>query len=143
MEWVYLLLAILFEVLGTTLLKLAQGVSKIHYFILAMGGYVCCFLFLSLSLRKIDLSVAYAIWAGLGIAVISVIGIVVYNEGITSVKLISLALIVFGIVGLKIDTDYQREDLALRENASVIEVEEQDNRDETLLDTNESKSPIS
>src|SRR5262245_54692557 len=98
LEWIYLLLAISFEVLGTTFLKLGQGLTKIHYFMLAMVGYVCCFLFLSLSLKKIDLSVAYAIWAGLGIAVISIIGIVVYREEITLVKLLSLIFIVIGIV---------------------------------------------
>jgi small multidrug resistance pump len=116
MEWIYLLLGILFEVLGTTLLKLAHGISKMNYFILAMCGYACCFLFLSLTLRKIDLSVAYAIWAGLGIAVISVIGLVVYDEKMSVVKLISFLLIITGIIGLKIDIANQKGSAELSSN---------------------------
>jgi small multidrug resistance pump len=99
--WIYLLIAILFEVSGTTCMKVSAGFTKITPSILMVVFYGICFLFLTLSLKKIELSVAYAIWSGLGTVLIASIGIFWFRESISPIKLTSLALIVIGVIGLK------------------------------------------
>ncbi|MEG4321623.1 MULTISPECIES: multidrug efflux SMR transporter [unclassified Microcoleus] len=95
-----LVLAIIFEIAGTTCMKLSQGFTKILPSIGMFIFYGLCFTFLTISLKKIDLSVAYSIWSGLGTFLISLIGIFWFNESNSIVKLISLALIMIGVIGL-------------------------------------------
>ncbi|MGI5992940.1 MAG: DMT family transporter [Methanosarcina sp.] len=70
-----LLLAIVFEVSGTTCMKLSLGFSRLLPSILIFVFYGICFFFFTLALKGIDVSIAYAIWAGLGTALITVVGI--------------------------------------------------------------------
>jgi small multidrug resistance pump len=100
MSWVYLVLAIIMEVTGTTNMKLSQGFTKLLPSILMFVFYGFSFAFLTLALKKIDVSISYAIWAGLGTALIATIGFLYFKEPITAIKIISIALIVFGVVGL-------------------------------------------
>lgn len=97
---IYLFLAIIFEITGTTCMKLSEGFTKILPSIGMFIFYGLCFTFLTISLKKIDLSVAYSLWSGLGTVLISFIGIVWFKESASIVKLISIALIIIGIVGL-------------------------------------------
>jgi len=99
-SWLYLLLAIIFEVAGTTAMKLSDGFSKLAPSV-AMGVFYIISLFaLTLALKRIDVSVAYAIWAGVGTSLIAIIGIVYFKEEISFLKIISLAFIIFGVIGL-------------------------------------------
>ena len=66
--------------------------------------YGCSFFFLTLVLKHIEVSVAYAVWSGLGTALIAAIGILYFKESITFVKLVSLLLIVLGVVGLNLSS---------------------------------------
>ncbi|MBO8181811.1 MAG: multidrug efflux SMR transporter [Archaeoglobus sp.] len=100
MYWLYLILAILSEVVGTTNMKLSQGFTKLVPSILIFVFYGISFTFLTLALKKIDVSIAYAIWSGLGTALIVVIGLLIFKEPVTIVKLVSIGLIVVGVVGL-------------------------------------------
>ncbi|MCC5647776.1 multidrug efflux SMR transporter [Nostoc sp. CHAB 5824] len=99
-SWIYLLAAILFEVSGTTCMKLSQGFTKIGPSILIVVFYVLCFTFLTLALKKLEVSVAYSVWAGLGTVLIAIIGIIWFRESATLIKLISIALIIMGVIGI-------------------------------------------
>ncbi len=98
--WLYLATAIVLEVLGTTSMKLSAGFSKTIPSILMFIFYLASLAVLTLALKKIDVSVAYAVWAGLGTALIATIGIVCFNESAPLLKIISLVLIIAGVVGL-------------------------------------------
>ncbi|RLI78313.1 QacE family quaternary ammonium compound efflux SMR transporter [Archaeoglobales archaeon] len=98
--WLYLVLAIISEVIGTTNMKLSQGFTKLIPSILIFVFYGISFTFLTLALKKIDVSIAYAIWSGLGTALIVIIGFLFFREPVTVVKLVSIGLIVVGVVGL-------------------------------------------
>lgn len=102
MEWVYLAIAIGLELFGTTLMKMSNGLTKLLPSIGMLVAYVLCFGFLALSLKKIPVSVAYAIWSGVGIVVISLIGIFMFKENVNPLKIGSILLIVVGVVGLKL-----------------------------------------
>lgn len=102
MSWIYLILAIIFETLGTTFLKMSNGFSVLLPSIGVIFGYILCFLFLSYALKTIDMSVAYAIWGAFGILLISAIGMIFFHESISFLKVASILLIILGTVGLRL-----------------------------------------
>ena len=102
MCWLYLILAILFETIGTTALKMSNGFSVLLPSIGTVVSYVLCFVFLSFALKTIDMSIAYAIWGAFGILLISVIGMMFFNETVSVIKVVSIILIIIGTVGLKL-----------------------------------------
>lgn len=75
MQWIYLSLAIIFEVLGTVSMKLSNGFTKLVPSILLLLFYIGSLCFLTLTLKYISVSIAYAVWSRMGIVLISVIGI--------------------------------------------------------------------
>ncbi len=95
-----LLLAILFEVCGTTCMKLSEGFSKLIPSVLIFVFYAISFFLFTLALKGIDVSIAYAIWAGLGTALITVVGIFWFREPASALKLVSLVVVVMGVIGL-------------------------------------------
>jgi small multidrug resistance pump len=98
----YLLLAILAEVAGTTCVKLSEGFTRLLPSALILVFYGLSLGFLGLALKKVDLSLAYAIWSGLGIAFIASVGVLCFREPVTAVKVVSLGLIVVGVAGLNL-----------------------------------------
>lgn len=102
MSWIFLLLAIGFEVAGTTSMKLADGFTRLTPSLAVFGFYALSLIFLTLSLKRIDVGVAYAIWAGLGVIAISIIGVVAFGESMTVAKAGFIGLIVVGVVGLNL-----------------------------------------
>lgn len=102
MQWLFLLLAIVFEVFGTSLMKASKGFTKVVPSILMFVCYVLSLTFLTIAVKKIDVSVAYAIWSGLGTAMIAVVGIFYFGETVTMLKIISILLIIAGVVGLNL-----------------------------------------
>lgn len=102
MTWIFLALAILLEVAGTTCMKLSDGFTKMVPSILLFVFYTLSFGMLTLALKRIDVSVAYAVWSGVGTALIATIGVLWFKEPMTALKLISLALIIIGVVGLNL-----------------------------------------
>jgi small multidrug resistance pump len=102
MTWLYLALAILLEVSGTTCMKLSQGFTKLVPSILLFVFYTLSMGMLTLALKKIDVSVAYAVWSGVGTALIATIGVLWFKEPVTALKLISIGLIIIGVVGLNL-----------------------------------------
>jgi small multidrug resistance pump len=102
MHWTYLAIAILFEVAGTTCMKLSAGFSKPVPSVLMGLFYCACFCFLTLCLKKVDVSVAYAIWSGAGVALIGAIGVVCFREPVTLLKVIGTLAIIGGVVALNV-----------------------------------------
>jgi len=100
MQYLYLAVAIVLEVTGTTSMKLSQGFTKIVPSILMFVFYLASLAVLTLALKKIDVSIAYAVWAGLGTALIAVIGIVYFHESASILKIASILFIIVGVVGL-------------------------------------------
>jgi small multidrug resistance pump len=102
--WLYLILAIVLEVAGTTSMKLSEGFSRLLPSVMIFIFYALSFAGLTLALKRIDVSVAYAIWSGLGTALITVIGLAYFKEPATLIKILSIALIVLGVAGLNLDS---------------------------------------
>jgi small multidrug resistance pump len=102
MSYVYLLLAIGCEVAGTTCMKLSASFTKLVPSILMFVLYGLSLALLTLALKGIPVGVAYAVWAGLGTAVIAVIATIAFHEPLTTMKVLCLALIVLGVVGLNL-----------------------------------------
>ena len=100
--WVYLGLGIVFEVLGTVCMKFAEGFTKLWPSVFVFVFYALSLGLLVLVLEKFEVSIAYAIWASLGTALIAVIGIIFFNEPISVTKVISILLIIAGILGLEL-----------------------------------------
>ncbi len=99
---IYLVLAILFEVVGTTSLKFSQGFTKLVPSVILVVCYGLSFWMLSLTLKKVDVSIAYAIWSAVGTALITTIGILWFKEPITAIKIGSIVLIILGVIGLNL-----------------------------------------
>jgi len=102
-SWLYLTGAIFLEIAGTTSMKLSEGFTRIVPSILIFVFYVLSFMALTMALKRIDVSVAYAIWAGVGTALIAIIGVVHFREPLTLIKVVSVGLIIIGVVGLNIN----------------------------------------
>jgi small multidrug resistance pump len=97
-----LIIAILSEVAGTTALKFSVGFTRLAPSIAVVVFYGLSFFMMSLALKKIDIAVAYAIWSGMGTALIATIGILWFKEPATLIKIASLALIILGVIGLNL-----------------------------------------
>lgn len=102
MSWFYLILAIILEVSGTTSMKLSQGFTKMIPSITMFIFYILSLVSLTLALRKVDVSVAYAVWSGLGTTLIAIIGIFYFKEPSSIIKTLSICLIVIGVIGLNL-----------------------------------------
>ena len=105
MAWVYLAVGVVLEVVGTSLLKLSDGFSRIGVGCGALLAYWVCFVFVALALKVIPVGVAYAIWAGLGTAAIAVIGMTVFDEQVSVLKIVFIGMVIAGAVGLNLITD--------------------------------------
>jgi small multidrug resistance pump len=102
MAWFALAGAILFEIVGTTALKASEGLSRLVPALLVVVFYGASFACLAIALKRLEVGVAYAIWSGVGTAAIAAIGIVWFGEAQSALKLVSLALVVAGVVGLNL-----------------------------------------
>ncbi len=100
MHWVLLTAAIVLEVAGTTNMKLSEGFTRPLSSVLIFVFYGLSFTAFTFALKKLDLSLSYAIWAGAGTALIAAIGVIWFKEPITALKVGSVVLIIIGIVGL-------------------------------------------
>jgi len=97
----YLTVAIVLEVAGTTCMKLSQGFTRLLPSVFLFVFYLLSIISLTMALKKIDVSVAYAVWSGLGTALIVTLGILWFKEPLTAMKIISIGLIIIGVAGLQ------------------------------------------
>jgi small multidrug resistance pump len=125
-SWLYILLAIILEVVATTCMKLSEGFSKILPSILMFVFYGICFTILTLALKKIELGVVYAVWSGLGTVLITAIGIFWLNESASPGKIGAILLIIVGVVILKLNPEsviVQEEGILSGEGAGIGNLE--------------------
>jgi small multidrug resistance pump len=100
MQWVYLGAAIVSEVAATSALKAAEGFTRAMPSAIVIVGYSLAFYFLSLTLRTIPVGVAYAIWSGVGILLVTLIAWLAYGQSLDRPAMLGIALIVCGVVVL-------------------------------------------
>ena len=102
MAWVFLVIAGLTEVFWSTCLKLSEGFSKLGYSVLTIVGMLVSFGLLSQAMKTLPLGTAYGIWTGIGALGAVVVGLVLFKEPATAWRMFFAALLLVGIVGLKI-----------------------------------------
>jgi small multidrug resistance pump len=99
---VYLAVAIITEVIATSALKASEGFSKPIPSLIVILGYSAAFYCLSLTLRTIPVGIAYAIWSGVGVALITLIGCLLFKQALDLAAVIGISLIVIGVVILNV-----------------------------------------
>ncbi len=99
---VLLALAIAVEVAATVALRSSDGLTRFVPSAITIVGYIIAFWLLALVLRTIPVSVAYAVWAGVGTAAVAIIGMTLLDEPAGLLKIASIALIIVGVVGLNL-----------------------------------------
>lgn len=104
-NWIFLILAIFSEVIGTSFLKSTEGFTKFWPSVIVLVGYTAAFYFLSLTLDSIPLGVVYAIWSGVGIAAIAIISVLFLDQKLDSATYIGIGLIIAGVVVLRLYSD--------------------------------------
>ena len=97
MTFVYLIIAIVLEVIGTSALQASEQFTKPKPLILTALGYGASFYFLSLVLRTMPVGIAYAIWSGLGIVLITLVGLIWFDQKLDTPAIIGLALFIDGV----------------------------------------------
>lgn len=102
MGWFLLALAIVLEVAGTTCMKLSGGFKELVPSVLVFVFYGFSFTAFIYALKTMDLSLTYAIWAGVGLALIAAIGILYFKEPVTVPKMVFVGLILIGVIGLSL-----------------------------------------
>jgi multidrug transporter EmrE-like cation transporter len=102
--YVYLSVAIASEVVGTLALRASRGFTQLAPSVLVIGAYSLAFYMLSLALREMSVGTAYAIWSGIGTAIVAIAGAVLFGERLTVRSVLGIALIIVGVVLLETTT---------------------------------------
>lgn len=102
MAYVYLAAAIIFEVFGTITMKYSEGFTKVLPSVLTVACHGICFISLTVALKYLPVSNVYAIWAGVGTALMAFLGLIIFNEPLPMQKVVATTLIVLGVVMLNL-----------------------------------------
>ena len=102
LAWIYLSAAIATEVVGTVFLRYTDGFTNPAPSIFVIVTYILSLWMTALALKGLEISLAYAVWAGVGTAAIAVIGMAAMGETVNALKLASIALVISGVVGLNL-----------------------------------------
>ena len=100
MPYLFLVVAIALEVLGTSLLSMTNGFTRLWPSLGCLAAYASSFMALAQTVKEIPIGLTYAMWSGLGTAAIVAVGIVAFHESMTPTKLIGVALVIGGVVTL-------------------------------------------
>lgn len=101
MPWILLSLAIATEIAATTALKASDGFTRLLPSVVVVIGYVASFVLLAKALKSLDVGVAYAIWSGVGTAVVAALGVLLFAESMSVAKAFWIAVIIVGVIGLQ------------------------------------------
>ena len=101
MKWIYLIIAIITEVIATSALKESEGFTKAIPSLIVIIGYSMTFYFMSLTLKEMSVGITYAIWSGMGILLITLIGYFRYNQMLDAPAVLGMSLIALGIIILR------------------------------------------
>lgn len=96
-HWFYLTIAIIAEVIGTSFLKESAGFTKLVPSVVVVVGYVVAFYFLGLTLKTLPIGIAYAVWAGAGVALMAIVGYVFFRQQLDVPAVTGILLIVSGV----------------------------------------------
>ena len=102
MNWFYLAVAIIAEVIATSFLKSSEGFTRWVPSLIVAIGYSAAFFFLSLTLRTIPIGIAYGIWSGVGIVLVTGIAWVAFNQKLDVAGILGILLIIAGVVVIKV-----------------------------------------
>lgn len=102
MAWIYLFIAGLFEIGWAIGLKYTDGYTKLVPTVLTVGAMIASVITLGLALKEIPIGTGYAVWTGIGTVGTAILGIILFHEPATALRLICIGLIIAGIVGLKL-----------------------------------------
>lgn len=102
MAWIYLAIAGVFEVIWATALKYSEEFTKILPTIITIVGMVIGFIFLAKATKIIPMGTAYAVWTGIGAVGAVIVGILLFKEPVSTMRILFLSCIVVGIIGLKV-----------------------------------------
>lgn len=101
-KWIFLIVAIVSEVIATSALKSSAGFTRLWPTLIVVSGYASAFYFLSLTLNVLPIGIAYAIWSGVGVALIALISWLYFHQPLDFAAIIGLSLIVAGVVVLNV-----------------------------------------
>lgn len=102
MSWLYLSIAIIAEVVATTALKASEGFTRLAPSIIVILGYGLAFFMLAQTLRSIPVGVAYAIWSGVGIVLVSIVGFFLFKQRLDAPALLGIGLIIAGVLIMQV-----------------------------------------
>ncbi|MGD9211688.1 MAG: multidrug efflux SMR transporter [Desulfobacteraceae bacterium] len=102
MSWLFLFFSVLLEAVGTSMLKLADGINNLYFIVLSLTSYGVSFCFMAMVFKAIPMSIAYSIWAGSGAILITLVGVFFFKEPFPALKGLFIFFIITGIVGLKL-----------------------------------------
>ncbi|MBZ7987271.1 DMT family transporter [Campylobacter canadensis] len=102
MSWIFLLIAGIFEIVGVFIMKKYTQSNNIKYLLLLMLCFACSFAMLSLSMKEIAMSIAYAIWTGIGAGGGVLVAIIFFKESKNFLKLFFIFIILFSSIALKL-----------------------------------------
>jgi small multidrug resistance pump len=102
LAWIFLSAAIASEVVGTVFLRFTDGFTNPLPSTLVVATYALSLWLTALALKQLEVSLAYAVWAGVGTAAVAVIGMTAMGESVSTLKLASIALVIGGVVGLNL-----------------------------------------
>lgn len=101
-HWIYLAVAIVAEVVGTSFLRASAGFTKLVPSLMVVAGYGLAFFFLSLTLKDIPVGIAYAVWSGAGVTLITAIAWIFFGQKLDTAAIFGIALIIAGVVVLNV-----------------------------------------
>lgn len=101
-HWLYLAIAIVAEVVGTSFLRASEGFTKLVPSVMVVIGYGLAFFFLSLTLKDIPVGIAYAVWSGAGVTLIAAIGWIFFGQKLDAPAILGMGLIVAGVIVLNV-----------------------------------------
>lgn len=103
--WLFLLIAIVAEVVATSALAASQGFTRLLPSAIVVTGYAIAFYFLSLTLRSIPVGIAYAVWSGVGVILISIAGLVLFGQRLDLPAILGIVLIIAGVLVIHLFSD--------------------------------------
>ena len=101
-KWIFLGLAIISEVIATTSLKSTEGFTKLVPSIIVVVGYTAAFYFVSLTLDTLPVGIVYAIWSGVGIALVAILSVIVLDQKLDPGAVIGMGLIIAGVLVMRV-----------------------------------------
>lgn len=102
LSWIFVLSAIVLEIVGTTCTKLSEGLTKVGFSALMLACYCGTCILIALAVKRLEIGIVYAVWCGLGITIIALIGIFIFHEPSNPLKLIGIGLILAGTLILEL-----------------------------------------